>query len=153
IAPQGAAYEFQRLHGMGQALYEAVRADVSDLPPVRAYAPVGTHEELLPYLVRRLLENGANTSFVHHFLNQDIPVEQVVGDIIPNSVGAGSASGDDDPPRIREPRQLYGSRPNSRGVDFGNPAELAALQSELQAAAVSYRGGPILSEGEALEPM
>jgi len=65
FAPPGAGYEFQRLHGMGELLYEAVRADVAKFPPVRVYAPVGTHEDLLPYLVRRLLENGANTSFVH----------------------------------------------------------------------------------------
>ncbi|HVC29924.1 MAG TPA: proline dehydrogenase family protein, partial [Steroidobacteraceae bacterium] len=62
IAPDGAIYEFQRLHGMGEALYRAVRARTPHFPPVRVYAPVGTHEELLPYLVRRLLENGANTS-------------------------------------------------------------------------------------------
>ena len=157
FAPESAVYEFQRLHGMGQALYDAVRAEVSDLPPVRVYAPVGTHEELLPYLVRRLLENGANTSFVHHFLNKDIPVEQVVGqsvdDVIPNSAGAAPAAGNGQPARIREPRDLYGSRRNSSGADFGNPAELAALQSELEAAAaVSYRGGPVLSQGEAIEP-
>jgi RHH-type proline utilization regulon transcriptional repressor/proline dehydrogenase/delta 1-pyrroline-5-carboxylate dehydrogenase len=159
MAPQGAVYEFQRLHGMGQALYDAVRAEISDLPPVRVYAPVGTHEELLPYLVRRLLENGANTSFVHHFLNKDIPVEQVVGqmldNLIPNSTaGAKSASGDDDTrSRIREPRALYHSRYNSQGADFGNPAELAALQSELAAAAaISYRAGPILGQGGPIEP-
>ncbi|HTX05124.1 MAG TPA: bifunctional proline dehydrogenase/L-glutamate gamma-semialdehyde dehydrogenase PutA [Steroidobacteraceae bacterium] len=157
MAPHGAVYEFQRLHGMGQALYEAVRADISQLPPVRVYAPVGTHEELLPYLVRRLLENGANTSFVHHFLNKDIPVEQVVGqimgDVIPNSAATGAACGEDRPSRLREPRELYRSRRNSEGADFGNPAELAAMQAELNAAAaVSYRGGPILSQGEAIDP-
>ncbi|MGH8288322.1 MAG: bifunctional proline dehydrogenase/L-glutamate gamma-semialdehyde dehydrogenase PutA [Steroidobacteraceae bacterium] len=157
MAPQGAVYEFQRLQGMGQALYEAVRADVSQLPPVRVYAPVGTHEELLPYLVRRLLENGANTSFVHHFLNKDIPVEQVVGqimgEVIPNSAAAGAACGEGRPSRLREPRELYRLRRNSQGADFGNPAELAAMQGELNAAAaISYRGGPILSQGEAVEP-
>jgi RHH-type transcriptional regulator, proline utilization regulon repressor / proline dehydrogenase / delta 1-pyrroline-5-carboxylate dehydrogenase len=158
MAPQGAAYEFQRLHGMGQVLYDAVRAEIPDLPPVRVYAPVGTHEELLPYLVRRLLENGANTSFVHHFLNKDIPVEQVVGPIvdnlIPNSPAAAAAASDGDShSRIREPRALYRSRHNSRGADFGNPAEIEALQSELKAAAaISYRGGPILSQGEPMEP-
>jgi RHH-type transcriptional regulator, proline utilization regulon repressor / proline dehydrogenase / delta 1-pyrroline-5-carboxylate dehydrogenase len=151
IAPERAVYEFQRLHGMGQALYDVVRADTRDFPRVRVYAPVGTHEELLPYLVRRLLENGANTSFVHHFLNKDIPVEQVVGQImgktIPNSAAPPAAS------RIREPGELYRSRRNSRGADFGNPAELAALQSELEAAAAdSYRGGPVLSHGETVEP-
>ncbi|HEY2037198.1 MAG TPA: bifunctional proline dehydrogenase/L-glutamate gamma-semialdehyde dehydrogenase PutA [Steroidobacteraceae bacterium] len=153
IAPPSAIYEFQRLHGMGQALYEVVRAEVSEVPPIRVYAPVGTHEELLPYLVRRLLENGANTSFVHHFLNKDIPVEQVVGQIIPNPVGTAVSAANGTSTRIREPRDLYGSRRNSRGADFGNPAELAALQSELKAAvAISYRGGPILSQGEAIEP-
>ena len=80
LAPGGARYEFQRLHGMGEALYAAARAELPDLPPVRVYAPVGTHEELLPYLVRRLLENGANSSFVHQFMNPQIPVEQVVRD-------------------------------------------------------------------------
>ena len=151
LAPRGAIYEFQRLHGMGQALYDAVRADRPDLPPVRVYAPVGTHEELLPYLVRRLLENGANSSFVHHFLNQQIPVEQVVGQILDNVIP--KAAGDGSPPRIREPRALYRSRRNSQGADFGNPAELTVLQEELKsAAAVSYQGGPILSNGESLEP-
>ena len=154
LAPQGAVYEFQRLHGMGQALYDAVRAARPDLPPVRVYAPVGTHEELLPYLVRRLLENGANSSFVHHFLNKQIPVEQVVGQtldsLIPNPGGPGS---DGKASRIREPQALYRSRRNSHGADFGNPAELATLQQELKAAAaVSYMGGPILSDGESLEP-
>jgi RHH-type transcriptional regulator, proline utilization regulon repressor / proline dehydrogenase / delta 1-pyrroline-5-carboxylate dehydrogenase len=157
MAPQGAVYEFQRLHGMGQGLYDAVRAEVPDLPPVRVYAPVGTHEELLPYLVRRLLENGANTSFVHHFLNKDIPVEQVVGrimdNLIPNSPVADATSADGGAGRIREPRELYRVRRNSRGADFGNPAELAKLQGELEAtAAGSYLGGPVLSHGEAIEP-
>jgi RHH-type proline utilization regulon transcriptional repressor/proline dehydrogenase/delta 1-pyrroline-5-carboxylate dehydrogenase len=157
IAPDGAIYEFQRLHGMGQALYDVVRADTRDFPRVRVYAPVGTHEELLPYLVRRLLENGANTSFVHHFLNKDIPVEQVVGQImgkvIPNPAADPAAAGNGAAARIREPGALYRNRRNSRGADFGNPAELAALQSELEAAAAnSYPGGPVLSHGEAIEP-
>jgi len=154
MAPESAVYEFQRLHGMGQALYDVVRTDTRDFPRVRVYAPVGTHEELLPYLVRRLLENGANTSFVHHFLNKDIPVEQVVGQImgkaIPNSA---AASGGGTAARIREPGELYRSRRNSRGADFGNPAELAALQSELAAAAAdSYPGGPLLSHGDTIAP-
>ena len=71
-------YEFQRLHGMGEALYDAAEAGGR----VRVYAPVGAHEDLLPYLVRRLLENGANTSFVHSFLDPDVPAEDVVADPI-----------------------------------------------------------------------
>ena len=142
LAPAGAAYEFQRLHGMGEALYAAARAEVPDLPPVRVYAPVGTHEDLLPYLVRRLLENGANSSFVHQFMNPQIPVEQVVRDPVSSLVAE-----DADSSRVREPPALFGAeRANSAGEDFGDPAALAALQAELRAHAHdSHRGGPILS--------
>src|SRR5579862_1704888 len=110
LAPPRATFEFQRLHGMGEALYAAARAEVPALPPVRVYAPVGTHEELLPYLVRRLLENGANSSFVHQFLNPELPVEQVVRDPLSHLNDAGAAA------RIREPQSLYGpERDNSAG--------------------------------------
>jgi len=142
LAPAGAIYEFQRLHGMGEALYEAARAEVPDLAPVRVYAPVGTHEDLLPYLVRRLLENGANSSFVHQFMNPQIPVEQVVRDPI-SSLSAAAARA----ARVREPHALYGAeRANSDGEDFGDPAALAALQAEVQLhGGESYSGGPVLS--------
>jgi RHH-type proline utilization regulon transcriptional repressor/proline dehydrogenase/delta 1-pyrroline-5-carboxylate dehydrogenase len=142
LAPAGATYEFQRLHGMGEALYEAARAEVPTLASVRVYAPVGTHEDLLPYLVRRLLENGANSSFVHQFMNPQIPVEQVVRDPI-SSLGAAAAR----TARVREPNALYGAeRANSDGEDFGDPAALAALQAEVQLhAGESYSGGPVLS--------
>ena len=141
LAPAGAAYEFQRLHGMGEALYAAARAEVPDLPPVRVYAPVGTHEELLPYLVRRLLENGANSSFVHQFMNPQIPVEQVVRDPIASL--AASVPGT----RVREPHALFGpERANSEGEDFGDPSALAALEAQVAAhAGEHYAGGPILS--------
>jgi RHH-type proline utilization regulon transcriptional repressor/proline dehydrogenase/delta 1-pyrroline-5-carboxylate dehydrogenase len=142
LAPPGTRYEFQRLHGMGEALYAAARAEVPDLPPVRVYAPVGTHEELLPYLVRRLLENGANTSFVHQFMNPQIPVEEVVRDPLTSLAAepAGTA-------RLREPGALFGAeRANSAGEDFGDPAALATLQAEVGAHAnVIHAGGPILS--------
>ena len=141
LAPPRAVYEFQRLHGMGEALYETVRADVPNLAPVRTYAPVGTHEDLLPYLVRRLLENGANSSFVHQFLNPQIPVEQVVQDPVAALIHAGKS-----PPAIREPMNLYPDRANSRGTDWGNPAELDSLQAELRSrAARQSPGGPILN--------
>jgi RHH-type proline utilization regulon transcriptional repressor/proline dehydrogenase/delta 1-pyrroline-5-carboxylate dehydrogenase len=106
------------------------------------YAPVGTHEELLPYLVRRLLENGANTSFVHQFMNPQIPVEQVVRDPVTSlATEAGSMS------RVREPPALFGAeRANSTGEDFGDPEALAALEAEVRVEArASYTGGPILS--------
>ena len=144
-APSGATYEFQRLHGMGEILYAAVRADVANFPPVRVYAPVGTHEDLLPYLVRRLLENGANTSFVHQFLNPQIPVEQVVRDPISTlSQSSGPAAV---PTRIREPLALYGAeRPNSEGADWGDPVGVAALEAELRSSTpVGAMGGPIIA--------
>jgi RHH-type proline utilization regulon transcriptional repressor/proline dehydrogenase/delta 1-pyrroline-5-carboxylate dehydrogenase len=128
---------------MGEALYEAVRADVPNLAPVRVYAPVGTNEDLLPYLVRRLLENGANSSFVHQFLNPQIPVEQVVDDPVarlsvqPRAPIRGAA--------IREPACLYDGRLNSRGLDWGNPADLDELRAALRTrAGRSWPGGPIL---------
>ena len=142
-APATAGYEFQRLHGMGELLYEAVRADVTRFPPVRVYAPVGTHEDLLPYLVRRLLENGANTSFVHQFLNPQIPVEHVVRD--PRSV-LNKPAGEAPVTRIREPHALYGAeRLNSEGADWGDPAEIAKLEAQLRASApAGALGGPIV---------
>ncbi|HVP33943.1 MAG TPA: bifunctional proline dehydrogenase/L-glutamate gamma-semialdehyde dehydrogenase PutA [Steroidobacteraceae bacterium] len=142
LAPAGAPFEFQRLHGMGEALYQAARAELPELPPVRVYAPVGTHEELLPYLVRRLLENGANSSFVHQFMNPQIPVEQVVRDPVSSLHEAQALAAQ----RVREPGALYGAeRANSAGEDFGDPATLALLGRELrQQAAERHVGGPLL---------
>jgi RHH-type proline utilization regulon transcriptional repressor/proline dehydrogenase/delta 1-pyrroline-5-carboxylate dehydrogenase len=144
LAPAGAAYEFQRLHGMGEALYAAARSEVPGLPPVRVYAPVGTHEDLLPYLVRRLLENGANSSFVHQFMNPQIPVEQVVRDPVIALTAEAAAA-----PRVREPQALFGAeRANSAGEDFGNRSALAALEAEVGAyARQRHSGGPLL-DGE-----
>jgi RHH-type proline utilization regulon transcriptional repressor/proline dehydrogenase/delta 1-pyrroline-5-carboxylate dehydrogenase len=156
LAPAAAQYEFQRLHGMGEVLYDTVRADAANLPAVRAYAPVGTHEDLLPYLVRRLLENGANTSFVHQFLNPQVPVELVVRDPVsalsqtpshPAQAEASAGNTVGAPRGLREPPALYGAdRTNSTGADWGNPADLAALQKELreQASRIAA-GGPILA--------
>jgi RHH-type transcriptional regulator, proline utilization regulon repressor / proline dehydrogenase / delta 1-pyrroline-5-carboxylate dehydrogenase len=141
LAPPRTPYEFQCLHGMGEILYDTVRADVANLPPVRVYAPVGTHEDLLPYLVRRLLENGANSSFVHQFLDPQIPVEEVVRDPVTNL----ARTADGAPSRIREPLELYADRRNSRGLDWGNPAELLSLQAAVRSlAGRSWTGGPVL---------
>src|SRR5690606_22587178 len=74
------AYEFQKLHGMGDDLYaEVIPADRLDVP-CRVYAPVGSHEDLLPYLVRRLLENGANSSFVNRISDEDVSIDDLVRD-------------------------------------------------------------------------
>ena len=85
-ARRAVAPEFQRLHGMGEALYAGAARRYGEFP-LRVYAPVGSHEDLLPYLVRRLLENGANTSFVHALLDERTPVEKVVAD--PDRRGRG----------------------------------------------------------------
>ncbi len=109
---KGVKIEHQRLHGMGEALYAAAD-DLYDGIVLRAYAPVGGHEDLLPYLVRRLLENGANTSFVNALLDERVPVEKVVVDPI-DAVEAQPGPH----PKIPTPRLMYGDRLNSGGVDL-----------------------------------
>jgi RHH-type transcriptional regulator, proline utilization regulon repressor / proline dehydrogenase / delta 1-pyrroline-5-carboxylate dehydrogenase len=127
-ARAGVDVEFQRLHGMGEALYQAAQ-DRFGLVTVRAYAPVGGHEALLPYLVRRLLENGANTSFVHALLDERVPVETVVGDPI---AAVEAQAGPH--PKIPRPRALYGAaRLNSMGIDLSVGAERAPLAAAIAA--------------------
>jgi RHH-type proline utilization regulon transcriptional repressor/proline dehydrogenase/delta 1-pyrroline-5-carboxylate dehydrogenase len=105
--------EHQRLHGMGEALYRAAEALYGKLR-LRAYAPVGGHEELLPYLVRRLLENGANTSFVHALLDDRVPADLVVADPI-----VAVLAHPDRHARIALPADIYGpSRRNPPGRDY-----------------------------------
>ncbi|MDZ4114011.1 MAG: bifunctional proline dehydrogenase/L-glutamate gamma-semialdehyde dehydrogenase PutA [Brevundimonas sp.] len=101
--------EFQRLHGMGEALYDAAR-DAFGPVTVRAYAPVGGHEDLLPYLVRRLLENGANSSFVHALLDERVPASAVAADPI-SAVEAHP----DRHAKIPTPKDMYMDRQNSQG--------------------------------------
>ncbi len=108
MAGSNKAFEFQRLHGMGDSLYRA--ADLKR--PVRIYAPVGAHKDLLPYLVRRLLENGANTSFVHSFLDDDVLPEDVARSPFANEPLIPH-------PKIPRPVDMFGSeRPNSKGLDI-----------------------------------
>ena len=111
--------EHQRLHGMGEALYDAAHeAWADETVIVRAYAPVGGHEELLPYLVRRLLENGANSSFVHALLDERVPAAAVAADPI-TAVEAQP----DRHPRIPVPMNIYGDRQNSLGRDYSQAAD------------------------------
>ncbi|MFJ5471967.1 trifunctional transcriptional regulator/proline dehydrogenase/L-glutamate gamma-semialdehyde dehydrogenase [Pectobacterium carotovorum] len=130
-------YEFQCLHGMGEPLYDQVVGAVADGKlnrPCRIYAPVGTHETLLAYLVRRLLENGANTSFVNRIADTSMALETLIADPIRGvealakvewSMGASH-------PKIPLPRQLYGQeRQNSSGLDLSNEHRLASLSSAL----------------------
>ena len=139
----GVEPEFQRLHGMGEALYAAAAARYGPLN-LRVYAPVGSHEDLLPYLVRRLLENGANTSFVHALLDDKVPVATVVGD----SIGALEATGGAPHPRIPLPFDLFGAaRSNTLGVDLSIAAERDRLASAI-ADLLPLSAGPIVAGRE-----
>ena len=121
----GRSYEFQRLHGMGRLLYAEAERRVEGLPPVRVYAPVGEHKDLLAYLVRRLLENGANTSFVNRFMDEQVPVLDIVRDPITELERLDSYAH----PRLPVPVALYAERRNSIGLDMGNPDALAAVRT------------------------
>ena len=147
-----AQYEFQCLHGMGEPLYEQVVGSMAEGKlgrPCRIYAPVGTHDTLLAYLVRRLLENGANTSFVNRIADHSIALEELVRnpvEVIESYARSEGALGLPHP-AIPLPRELYGSsRLNSAGVDLNNELELIALseafRSHLQRTA---SGGPLLA--------
>jgi len=137
----GVAVEFQRLHGMGEALYAAAQDELGEIA-VRTYAPVGAHQDLLPYLVRRLLENGANTSFVHQLLDEETPPERVVSD--PLSLFTGVE--DFRHPRIPKPEDMYGDRRNSLGVDVTQAMSRASLLSALDAVdGVTIDGCPIIA--------
>src|SRR5271165_1621135 len=125
LAPDGADFEFQRLHGMGRLLYAEAARQIANFPRVRVYAPVGEHKDLLAYLVRRLLENGANTSFVNRFMDEQVPVAEIVRDPISELERLDTYPH----PRLPVPVALYPDRRNSRGVDLGNPASLESLSA------------------------
>ena len=134
-----AEYEFQCLHGMGESIYdEVVGRDKLDRP-CRVYAPVGSHETLLAYLVRRLLENGANTSFVNRIVDPAVAIADLVADPVAHARAARGAPH----PRIPLPAALYADRRNSRGVDFADESALAALEAELCGAAASVDAAPV----------
>jgi RHH-type transcriptional regulator, proline utilization regulon repressor / proline dehydrogenase / delta 1-pyrroline-5-carboxylate dehydrogenase len=136
---QPGQYEFQCLHGMGEPLYEQVVAspDVGGLGrPCRIYAPVGTHETLLAYLVRRLLENGANTSFVHRMADTSVPLDELVRDPVVQVERSAAEEGGlgRSHPAIALPRELFGvARANSRGLDLADERVLAEVSQALEA--------------------
>ncbi len=142
LAGKRTDWEFQRLHGMGEALYEEIMGADKLALPCRVYAPVGGHEELLAYLVRRLLENGANTSFVNRLVDEKAPIDGIVAD----PVAALGRLPQKPHPRIPLPRDLYGAeRPNSAGVDLSDPAALVPLAAAMDAATrAGWRAGPII---------
>lgn len=121
-------FEFQCLHGMGNELYEQVVPDNCYGIPCRIYAPVGSHEDLLPYLVRRLLENGANSSFVNRIVDDKAPVSELVEDPVAKAKSLFSKINKN----IPLPEDVFlPTRKNSKGFDFTNRHERALLQQEL----------------------
>ena len=126
-------YEFQCLHGMGEPLYEEVIGPARLNRPCRIYAPVGTHETLLAYLVRRLLENGANSSFVNRIADPDVPVDDLVADPVEAVLAMPEVGAPHE--AIALPQEIFESRLNSAGLDLSNEAVLAALTVSLKASA------------------
>ncbi|MFB6349237.1 bifunctional proline dehydrogenase/L-glutamate gamma-semialdehyde dehydrogenase PutA [Moraxella sp. ZJ142] len=123
-------FEFQCLHGMGETLYDQVVGEKNLGRRVRIYAPVGTHKTLLAYLVRRLLENGANSSFVNRIVDENVSIDE----LIESPVDVVKATGISPNPLTPPPRHLYGERNNSFGLDLSNEHVLAKLQEHMQEA-------------------
>lgn len=120
-------YEFQRLHGMGEALHDIVHATHGTA--CRIYAPVGAHRDLLAYLVRRLLENGANSSFVNQIVDESLPPEAVATDPLSVLESTGGRAAAD----IREPAELFLPRRNAKGWDVNEPASICEVLAAREA--------------------
>ena len=135
-------FEFQRLHGMGEPLYHQLVGFDKGQYPVRVYAPVGSHQDLLPYLVRRLLENGANTNFVNRLQDDRVPIEEMLQD--PCEYVSSLAAKPH--PKIPLPEDIYGlSRKNSHGVEFANGhASGPLLEAIEEAAKKKYHAAPLI---------
>jgi RHH-type proline utilization regulon transcriptional repressor/proline dehydrogenase/delta 1-pyrroline-5-carboxylate dehydrogenase len=127
ILELGGRFEFQKLYGMGDALYDALLSE-RDVP-CRVYAPVGGFTDLLPYLVRRLLENGANTSFVHQIADPAVPIDTLVADPV-----AALPEPYEPDPRIPLPLHLYPDRLNSLGIDLSRRDQLELLETRIRQA-------------------
>lgn len=128
MAPEGAEFELQRLHGMGEALHDRL---LEKGARSRIYAPVGGHKELLPYLVRRLLENGANSSFVNQLFDPDLSVDDIIADPLAEALQLASLAN----PAIPAPRDLFsGERYSSIGWDFTDPETAERLSAAVSRA-------------------
>merc|ERR1711965_941943 len=120
--------EFQRLYGMGELLYSACQASYKQFPEISIYCPIGRHKELLPYLVRRLLENGANSSFINKYLNNNIPdidLAQNPGDKIKERIDHFDIS------NVPLPNNLYLPRINSKGLDLSEIEQINILMNKV----------------------
>ncbi len=141
-------FEFQCLHGMGQTLYDDIIGPDHLNIPCRIYAPVGSHEDLLAYLVRRLLENGANTSFVNRIVDANEPIENLIEDPVAKLKKMPHYPHQ----KIALPINLYGTeRKNSKGWDMSNHQTLKMLQTKLTAAMQTPWRGGVLVNGTFLE--
>jgi len=138
----GAAdYEFQCLHGMGESVYDQVVGPDKLARACRIYAPVGSHETLLAYLVRRLLENGANSSFVNRIVDPAVPIAELVADPVARArITKGTPH-----PRIPRPIALYPDRRNSEGLDFSDEAVVRKLEALAEVPATAVDAAPILA--------
>jgi RHH-type proline utilization regulon transcriptional repressor/proline dehydrogenase/delta 1-pyrroline-5-carboxylate dehydrogenase len=144
-------FEFQRLHGMGEELYEelaGLERHLGDTPtPVRIYAPVGSHKELLAYLVRRLLENGANSSFVNRIADEQVSIDELVRDPVAELEALSPKRN----PKIVLPNELFGTgRRNSAGVDLSDPLVREPLLERLKGLdSRRWTAKPGMGKGEA----
>ncbi len=147
VAAGQTSFEFQRLHGMGEALYEEVSAPGKLRHPCRIYAPVGEHEDLLSYLVRRLLENGANTSFVNRLADEEAPIAQIVKDPVATAEREREVAPATRP--LPRPRDIYWpERKNSAGVALADRTTRRELIADMDMAlARPFDVGPIV-DGE-----
>jgi len=125
-ANDSAGFEFQRLHGMGETLHDQILND--NQAGASVYAPCGSHEDLLPYLVRRLLENGASTSFVHQILDERIPVNDVIADPVASARDHATKTH----PKIPLPVHIYKTRKNSEGIDLTEKTMVLPLLEEIR---------------------
>ena len=145
----GAEFEFQRLHGMGEALFSAVAEGLKI--PCRVYAPVGGHEDLLAYLARRLLENGANTSFVNRLVDERAPLEEIVAD---PALALRRTAPDFRHPKISRPRGIFlPERESARGPDCTDEAAVLALAGEMENSGCGeWTAHPTVGDGKKRRP-
>ncbi len=137
-------FEFQRLHGMGQSLYEQVVGPTKMNQPCRIYAPVGSHEDLLAYLVRRLLENGANTSFVNRLADDEAPIADIIADPVVEVTKLTSLPH----PRIVLPEAIFAGRRNSAGHAIWDDATREAMIMGINAALTQPREAAAFVDGK-----
>ncbi|WP_313951985.1 bifunctional proline dehydrogenase/L-glutamate gamma-semialdehyde dehydrogenase PutA [Accumulibacter sp.] len=141
-------WEYQRLHGMGEELYDQIVGEKKWGRPCRVYAPVGSHEDLLAYLVRRLLENGANSSFVNRIADAELPIDSLIADPVEKLASLAVKR----QPRIPLPRDLFGEeRTNSEGPDMNDKAALQDLANAIkQSRSVKYLAAPLIGGKQGL---